>query len=80
METEADAAGAGAGDVVPQMRYARLWKALTSGAVPSRAVDVAGWYGAAQHAVGAALHEAQMDGLLDEVEGEDGQTLTQHAA
>jgi hypothetical protein len=44
-------------------RYARVWKSIVSGVVTPRDEDVTPWYSAAQHAMGAALHEAAVERL-----------------
>ena len=44
-------------------RYARLWKSIVSGVVTRPNEDVASWYAAAQHGIGAALHESAMDSI-----------------
>ncbi len=50
------------------MRYAKMWKALVSGRVPTRRDDVHAWYGAAQHVIGVCLHDVQIDEVLREVD------------
>lgn len=54
-------------------QYARVWKSIIDGVVPVHDADIAGWYGAAQHALGAALHAAEIERIMscagDEHEG-----------
>jgi len=40
--------------------HARLWKAVVCGAVPFVGEDVASWYAGVQHALGTALHAADL--------------------
>ena len=42
-------------------QYARVWKSIIDGVVPAHDADIIGWYGAAQHALGAALHAAEIE-------------------
>lgn len=51
-------------------RYAKVWKAIMSGTVPTRRDDVQGWYRAAQHVIGVCLHDAQLKAVLREVDNE----------
>lgn len=69
-----------AAPVVPQVRYARLWKSVVSGVVPSRSHEVDAWYRAARHVIGIALHEAQLDRVLVDATNGDASPVTQHAA
>ena len=80
MAYDTSSVGSSAIPVVPQARYARLWKSVVSGVVPSRTDDVDAWYGVAQHLLGVALHEAQLDQVLDDVMNGDAHPKTQHAA
>jgi hypothetical protein len=52
-------------------QYARLWKAIVSGAVPDQREDVASWYSAAQHCIGLCLHEAQLGTLTRDESGSE---------
>ena len=49
-------------------RYAKVWKAVVSGTVPTRRDDVQGWYRAAQHVIGVCLHDAQLEAVLHDVD------------
>ena len=80
MANNTSSAGSSAVPAVPQVRYARLWKSVVSGVVPSRRHDVDAWYSVAQHVLGVALHEAQLDWVLNEPTDADAQSVTQHAA
>lgn len=80
MANNPSSAGSSAVPAVPQVRYARLWKSVVSGVVPSRTDDVDAWYGVAQHLLGVALHEAHLDRVLDDVTNGDVHPMTQHAA
>ena len=42
-------------------RYARLWKAIISGAVPAQGEDTETWYAASQHAIGYCLHAVEVE-------------------
>ena len=42
-------------------RYARLWKSIISGAVPTHGVDTETWYAASQHVIGYCLHAAEVE-------------------
>ncbi len=80
MADEMSSAGSRAGRVVPQVRYARLWKSLVSGSVPPRSADVAQWYRAAQHVLGPVLHEAQVERIVENGDGRPMWDETQTAA
>ena len=80
MAGNTSSAGSSAVSVVPQARYARLWKAVVTGVVPSRTHGFDAWYRVAQHVLGVALHEAQLDRVLDDATNGDVDPMTQHAA
>ena len=50
------------------MRYAKVWKAVVSGTVPTRRDDVEAWYRAARHVIGVCLHDAQLEAVLHDVD------------
>jgi hypothetical protein len=51
--------------------YARLWKAIISGAVPNHTEDVDSWYRAAQHCIGLCMHEAHLETLTRDGSGSE---------
>ncbi len=52
------------------LRYARLWKTISTGEVPGSDIDIRAWYSAARHALGSCLHEADMNRVLADIEGD----------
>ena len=49
------------------LRYARLWKAISTGEVPGRDIDIRAWYSAAQHPIGMCMHEADMNRVMADI-------------
>jgi len=80
MADDTNAAGSSEVPAVPQVRYARLWKAVIRGVVPSRTDDVEAWYRVARHALGVAMHEVHVDRVLDDVANSDVRARNEHAA
>ena len=66
--TNGNAVSTPARNAAQTARYAKVWKAVVTGTVPTRRDDVQGWYRAAQHVIGLCLHHAQLEAVLHDVD------------